>query len=220
MVPLSLKADSITLEFKGRKILQDVHIDCQQGEIVGLLGRNGCGKSSLLKIIFGTLKPIYKYVGINGEVLQDNFSDRRIAYLPQHNYLPKGLKVDEVARLMVGQNQWGNFERQPGYTDYKNKRTDQLSGGELRRLEMLMVLYSPADFLLLDEPFTHISPVMTDWFKEQLLEARKTKGIIVTDHQYLNIIDVSDRIVLLNNGVTKPIVDPKELMQYGYVKNI
>ena len=80
-----------------------------------------------------------------------------------------------------------------------------------------MILYSPADFILLDEPFTHISPVQSDGFKELLRETAKTKGIILTDHQYYNIIDVSDRLILLNNGHTKHITHPDELVMYGYL---
>jgi lipopolysaccharide export system ATP-binding protein len=219
MQPSVLRVDSVQLEFDLRKILQDVYLDCKQGEITGLLGRNGSGKSSLLKIIFGTLTPSYKYVSINNVFIQKGYHQNRIAYLPQHNYLPK-LRIDVLAKTMVAKASWEKFAALPIYLEHRHKLSTELSGGELRQLEMLMIMHSPADFILMDEPFTHISPVQTDAFKDLLRETAKTKGIIITDHQYYNIIDVSDRLILLNNGNTKHITSPDELVTYGYLSGI
>lgn len=217
MQPLTLKVDSVQLSFGGRPVLQDVYLDCKQGEIVGLLGRNGCGKSCLLKIIFGTLTPQYRHVSINDRYIHRGFLDANIAYLPQHNYLPKGMRVSDLARIMVAEKHWDEFAASLAYMEHGQKPTDKLSGGELRQLEMLMILYSRANFILLDEPFTHVSPVQSDAFKQQLRQAAKTKGIIVTDHQYYNIVDVSDRIILIDNGYTRHLTDAEELVRYGYL---
>jgi len=220
MLPLQLKVDSVQLSFGERKILQDVYLDCKQGEIVGLLGRNGSGKSSLLKIIFGTLTPSYKYVSINNQFIHKGYWNCRIAYLPQDNYLPKGIIIKQLAKMLVDKNLWNKFIRTSAYLEHGHKQTDQLSGGELRQMEMLMILYSRADFILLDEPFTHISLIQTEAFKIQLREAAKTKGLILTDHQYYNILDVSDRIILLNNGSAKAITHPDQLVEYGYLNQL
>lgn len=217
MQPLTLKVDSVQLSFGDRPILRDIYLDCKQGEIIGLLGRNGCGKSCLLKIMFGTLTPQYKHVSIDDVYIRKGFMDTRIAYLPQHNYLPKGMRADKLARMLVAENHWDEFAESPAFIKYGQKPTDKLSGGELRQLEMLMILYSRADFILLDEPFTHVSPVQSDAFKQQLRQAAKTKGIIITDHQYYNIVDVSDRIILIDNGYTRHLTDPEELVRYGYL---
>jgi len=76
----TLKVDSVQLEFGDRKILQDVWLSCTQGEVVGLLGRNGSGKSSLLRIIFGTLNPAYKHVSINDQFITKGYHQQKIAY--------------------------------------------------------------------------------------------------------------------------------------------
>lgn len=220
MPALTLKVDSVQLSFGNREILKDVFLDCRQGEIVGLLGRNGCGKSSLLKIIFGTLKASYKYVSINDEYIHKGYHDSRIAYLPQQNYLPRGMYVWQLAKLLVSETEWDSFIAQPAYITHQLKQTEQLSGGELRQLEMLMILHSRADFVLMDEPFTHISPVQSDGFKEQLRRAATTKGIIVTDHQYQNIMDVSDRLILIDNGYTRHITSNEDLVTYGYLNGL
>lgn len=215
-----LKVDSVQLEFDGRKILQDVYLHCDKGEVLGLLGRNGCGKSSLLKIIFGTLSCTYKYVGIDDVFIAKGYHNNRIAYLPQHNYLPTGIRIDKLARMLVEPIYWNDFTDHPAYQKHHLKTVSQLSGGELRQLETLMIIYSKADFILLDEPFTHISPVQTEDFKRIIKHCAKNKGIIITDHQYYNVLDVSDRIILITDGYTRPIHSPQDLVTYQYVSHI
>lgn len=214
---LKLKVDSVELEFDGRRILQDISMHCSQGEIVGLLGRNGCGKSSLLKIIFGTLAATHKYVSIGDKVIYKGYYDNKIGYLPQHNYLPPGISVKSLAKMMVAPGYWNEFAANTIYKAHWNKSTSQLSGGELRQLEMLMVLYSRADFILLDEPFTHVTPVQSDYFKEVIKAISSTKGIIVTDHQYENVMYLSDRIIILTEGCTKPVSGLNDLVTYNYL---
>ncbi|RYD84091.1 MAG: ATP-binding cassette domain-containing protein, partial [Sphingobacteriales bacterium] len=165
MPPLVLKVDSVQLAFDERKILQDVHLTCKQGEVIGLLGRNGCGKSSLLKIIFGTLKASYKYVSIDDTFIHKGYHNNRMAYLPQHSYLPGNIKISKLARMLVDETFWDVFTDLSIYKQHAHETPGQLSGGELRQLEMLMIIHSKADFILLDEPFTHISPIQADEFK-------------------------------------------------------
>lgn len=217
---MTLKVDSVQLSFNDRKILQDVYLQCSQGEVIGLLGRNGSGKSSLLKIIFGTLIPSYKYVSINDKFISKGYHQNRIAYLPQHNYLPKGIRINKLAVILIDPKHWNEFSNLTIYKNHQHKKAEQLSGGELRQLEMLMVLYSKADFILLDEPFTHVTPVQSEYFKEIIKIVSKTKGIIITDHQYYNVLDVSDKIILLNNGCTKHINNVDELVTYHYLSGI
>lgn len=213
----TLKVDSVQLEFDGRKILQSVYLNCTQGEVIGLLGRNGCGKSSLLKIIFGTLDANYRYVSIDEQYIKKGYHNNRIAYLPQHNYLPTGIKIEKLARILVDPGSWAEFAAIGIYQRNADKKIDELSGGELRQLETMMIIHSRADFILLDEPFTHISPIQSDEFKPVIRACAKRKGIIITDHQYYNILEVSDKVILLSNGVTKHIEDNSELVTYGYL---
>ena len=217
---LTLKVDSVQLEFNHRKILQDVYLHCNQCEVVGLLGRNGSGKSSLLKIIFGTLIPSYKYVSIDDVFVHYGYLNNRIAYLSQNSYLPRGIKIKSLASMLIDEHYWDDFASLNIYKNHQHKKPEQLSGGELRQLEMLMILYSKADFILLDEPFTHITPIQADYFKEIIKTVSQTKGIIVTDHQYNNVLDVSDKIVLLSDGCTKHIDHIDELITHHYLSGI
>lgn len=212
-----LKADSIEIDFNGRKILQGVYLECKQGEVLGLLGRNGCGKSTLLKIIFGSVKPVHKYVSIDAIFVRKGYLKSQIAYLPQHHYLPTGISIIRLAQQIVDPFVWDEFAAYPVYQNHFNKTVNGLSGGEWRQLEMLMVLYSKAKFILLDEPFTHISPIQVEEFKSIITSRSKTRGIIVTDHYYKNVLEVSDRLLLLHNGYTQIINNRDDLVTYGYL---
>src|SRR6202012_3154425 len=101
-----LQVDSVELSFDDRKILQDIYLDCSKGEVVGLLGRNGSGKSSLLKIIFGTLDPTHKYVSIDHKFIGKGYNTTQIASLPQHNYLPRGISIKSLAKMVVAPSWW------------------------------------------------------------------------------------------------------------------
>jgi lipopolysaccharide export system ATP-binding protein len=215
-----LKVDSVQLEYEGRKILQDVYLDCKPGEVTGLLGRNGSGKSSLLKIIFGTLKPAFKHVSINDIYVTKGYIENKVAYLPQHNYLPRSTTIHNAAQMLVDPEAWTEFTANEIYQLHSRKKTGELSGGELRKLETLIILYSKASYILLDEPFTHISPIQAEEIKQIIRTQSKTKGFIITDHQYQNILEVSDKIILLNNGATKLIQDHQELITYGYLSHL
>lgn len=215
-----LKIDSVELEFDNRKILQDVYIDCQRGQVTGLLGRNGCGKSSLLRIIFGTLKPAYKHISINDKPVNKGYTTGKVAYLPQHNYLPKHTKLNQLARTLVDEHSWDEFCEYELFKKHAHKTADELSGGELRKFEIMVILYSKADYILLDEPFTHVSPVQAEEIKEIIRKRAPHKGFIITDHQYYNILEVSDKIVLLSNGSTKVITDRSDLVTYGYLSGV
>jgi lipopolysaccharide export system ATP-binding protein len=217
MQSLSLKVDSVQLSFNDRKILQDVFIQCKLGESGGLLGRNGSGKSSLLKIIFGSLTASYRFVSINDEYIYKGYNQNRIAYLPQHNYLPNGIKINKLARVLIDDAFWDEFTNQEIFEKHQYKTVGQLSGGELRMLETLMIVYNKANFILLDEPFTHISPIQTEYLKPVIKACAKRKGIIITDHQYYNVLDISDRLVILEDGCTKPVTGNDDLVTFGYL---
>ena len=83
-----LEIDSVTLNFGNRSILSGCYLNSKSGEVVGLLGRNGSGKSSLLKIIFGSLKADFMHLRIDGKIISRGFTGKNIGYLPQQGFLP------------------------------------------------------------------------------------------------------------------------------------
>lgn len=215
-----LKVDSVQLDYNGRKILQGIYLDCHDNEVVGLLGRNGCGKSSLLKIIFGTVQPTFKHISIDDLVIDKGYQHNHIAYLPQHHYLPNNLSIKKLSSFLVDPDCWSEFAKHEIFQKHQHKKPKQISGGEIRQIETLMILYSSAKYILLDEPFIHLSPLQAIEFKEIIRLRAKSKGIIVTDHQYRSILEISDRVFLLNDGYTNSIHETADLIKHGYINHL
>lgn len=216
-----LEADSIRKEFGTNQVLTDISLKCQPGDIIGLLGRNGSGKSTLLKIIFGTLYTDYKFIRLNGEVLDQPFkSKNKISFLNQDNFLPKNLTVSQIVNFYSdnpGKNGFLDDEILEKVADTKIKN---LSGGELRYLEVKLILNLDSGFVLLDEPFNGISPIHIDIIKEMIIEKSRKKGIILTDHDYRNVLDVANRYYLLFDGGLKIIRSKEDLIEWGYIPDI
>jgi ABC-type multidrug transport system ATPase subunit len=213
-----LEADSIMLNFGSHAVLSDIYIRCETGRVTGLLGRNGQGKSTLMKIIYGTLHPATKSVRLNGQAIGPAYLvPGLIGYLPQDNFSPKNRKLAQVFEDF--ELDFAVFEKTfPAFASSYNSKVKDLSGGQQRLAETYVLLASKATFVMLDEPFTHMSPVMADQVKELVTEAGRSKGILITDHLYQHIIALSDDLYILDAGKLKMLHSPEELQHLGYTR--
>jgi len=213
-----LEIDSVIKSFNERQVLTDIYLKCESGDILGILGRNGSGKTTLLKILFGTLAADSKFIRINGKVYNSPYKTRNeICYLPQHEFLPKHLTVDKAVELYLGKASIHFFLDDVTLTSLSKNKVSNLSAGELRYLEIKLLLNTESKFVLLDEPFNGVSPILVQYIKALIRESSKTKGIILTDHDYINVLDVANRYCLIFDGGIKPINDKYELVKWGYV---
>lgn len=212
-----LHVDSIQKSFGHQVVLNNVFLQCYPGEIIGLLGRNGSGKSTLLKIIFGSLYTENRYVKINDFVTQ-SLSDNRtqLVYLPQHTFLPAHTRIKTLAGLMLNKEAESKFSDLSKPYFSTNKRVNELSGGERRIAELLLLILSSAKYILLDEPFNGLAPLQKEFIKSLILAESNQKGFIITDHDYRNILDISQQLVFLKDGRLLPI-KADELQDYGYL---
>jgi len=213
-----LHIDSITKSYNDKVILSDVFLSCEKGEIMGLIGRNGTGKSTLLKIVFGTEKAESKFVRI-GEKLIRNVSEGRnlINYLPQDNFLPNNVKISTLIKLFLSKENWDALLNNEHIIPLLHKQNQDLSGGEKRIVEILLIIHSDSEYILLDEPFNGVSPIVIDYIKEYIKKMKSDKGYIITDHDYKNVINLADSILYLQNGYLKEINDKRELVELGYL---
>ena len=216
-----LEVDSVLKAFGDKTILTDVYLCCRPGDIIGLFGRNGTGKSTLLKIIFGTLKGDRSFVRINGKVINGPaYLTRLITYLPQHDFLPHYLTISEVVRSFIPDALYKNFLADRHLFKIRNSKVAHLSGGELRYLEIKLILYSKAPYILLDEPFNGLSPIAAEAIRVHIAECAKTKGIILTDHNFREVHKAVNRIMLLHDGYMKEVKEKEELIPYGYYQPV
>ena len=212
-----LLVDSVHLEFGKVTVLQSAYIMARTGKVTGLLGRNGCGKSSLFKCIMGGLKPMNMFVRFNDEVDTDYAHiGKRIKYLPQNLFIPSKMTLNE-AFLLYGVDYDGLVTFDTKYHNYQRKMFGELSGGEARIAEMYLLLMSESEFCILDEPFSNISPVHVEKMRVLITEQKVEKGIIVSDHLYEDIISVADDLFIMRDGYTFPVNSREDLVKHGYI---
>lgn len=170
-------------------------ITCKFGEITGLLGRNGTGKSRLMKAGFAARPDL--------------------SYLPQVNFIPGQLTLKRIFRDF----QLNFFEfatRFPEFDARHNQNIARLSGGERRFVENYVIVMSATSFSMLDEPFTHLMPIQVDKIIEVMLEQKGKKGFLITDHLYHYITRIADKLYVLANGRPCLVDTLSGIEQLGY----
>ncbi len=211
-----LRLEKISLHFGKRKILENLTFNLNQGEILGLLGPNGVGKSTIFNIIIGLLKPNYGSIFIEGKnVINETIFNRtkkyKIGYVPQYGgyfhdlTLRENLKAiseivienkklrDEKVNLLISK-----FELEA----LQNIKAEFLSGGQKKRLVISLALLSDPKILLLDEPFAALD-IMTIKNLQQIivdLQMHNNISIILCDHQARDLLTCVDLAIVLSNG--------------------
>lgn len=211
-----LEADGIQLSFSTRKILSDIYIKCETGKVTGLLGRNGQGKTCLMQTIYGTLRPDIKSVRFDGINISKPYKrSDLLAYAPQFNFIPPSLTIDRVFNdFQVDLTELNSIF--PTSDIDLNSRVGNLSGGQRRLIELFVVITSKSLFVMLDEPFSHLSPIQIEQVKLLLAKAKSNKGFLITDHMFRHVIDIADDTYLLSNGKLHLTTSMDDLEYLGY----
>ena len=211
-----LKLEKVSLYFGKRKILEDLSLNLNQGEILGLLGPNGVGKSTIFNIIIGLLKPDYGSIFIdNNNVTMDPIFYRtkkyKIGYVPQHGCYFHDLSLREnlqaISEMVIEDKKLrderinllvSKFELE----SLQNIKAEFLSGGQKKRLVISLALLSDPKILLLDEPFAALD-IMTIKNLQQIivdLQTQNNISIILCDHQARDLLSCVDLAIVLSNG--------------------
>ncbi len=199
-------------------MLTDIYLKCETGDIVGLLGRNGSGKSTLLRILFGTESAEQKFIRIDGKKFDHPYqTPGEIGYLPQDSFLPRYMRLDTAVKLYLPGDRARLFFDDTLLFRLQHNKVSRMSGGELRYAEIKLLLNTDVKFVLLDEPFNGISPLSIESVKEMIRMSAQHKGIILTDHDYRNVLDVATRSYLLSDGGMQSIKDKEDLVFRGYI---
>ena len=221
-----LRAKSISKSFDGRFILRKIDINLNQGEMLGLLGSNGAGKSTFMNIVLGLLRCDFGDIFL-GDVRLTNLpiherSKLGIAYLPQQTAIFRGLTVYEnllgIAQIVIKDSakQKDRVEKlmaEFSITHLRDVKATSLSGGEKRRCEIARCLISNPKVLLLDEPFAGVDLLSIKDIKSLLLKLQSLGcAVLVTDHNASQLLSVVDRAYVIANGTIVANGTPRQIV--------
>ena len=213
-----LEIDSAELAFGGRSILSGVYLLAETGCVTAVLGRNGCGKSCLMKILSEALKAGFCSMRIDGK-WHGRFTEKEVRYLPQHAFIPGWLRLERVLRDFGLSRE--ELERWfPLFVPLRGSRIGELSGGEQRILECFVILRSRTQFVLLDEPLSQIAPLHVETLQTLIRQEKMAKGILLTDHMYRHVTGIADRLYVMTDGQAYPCANDEELVRRGYLKRM
>jgi len=229
-----LQTREISKSYRGRKVVDNVSIYIEQGEVVGLLGPNGAGKTTSFYIIVGLVSPDAGSVMLD----EDNITERPmyerarrgISYLPQEPSVFRKLSVEDNLMAILETLHLSGRERrarmsqlveQLGLEKVRHSKAYMLSGGERRRVEVARSLVIQPNFLLLDEPFSGIDPIQVLELQRIVFELKRSGiGILVTDHNVRETLAVTDRAYIINNGKIFRAGSPEALGRDPEVKRV
>jgi lipopolysaccharide export system ATP-binding protein len=229
-----LETRQISKTYRGRRVVDDVTVFVQQGEVVGLLGPNGAGKTTSFYMIVGLISPdsgriLVDGVDITGLPMYQR-ARRGISYLPQEASVFRKLTVEENLMAILEMLPMRARERrekreqlidQLGLEKVRRSQGYTLSGGERRRVEIARSLVINPSFLLLDEPFSGIDPIQVLELQRIIFDLKRSGiGILVTDHNVSETLVVTDRAYIINNGRIFRAGSPEALARDPEVRRV
>lgn len=211
---MKIAANHLVKQYKGRKVVNDVSFEFEQGEIVGLLGPNGAGKTTTFYMITGLVRPNSGNVTFDSKSVTKLPMYKRarqgVGYLPQEASVFRKLSVEDNIKLVLelhgitgreSKQRINELAEELHITKIMKSGANVLSGGERRRVEIARALATQPKFILLDEPFTGIDPVTIEEIQGIIfrLKARGI-GILITDHNVGATLRITDRNYILIDG--------------------
>ena len=223
-----IKLEKISLSFGKRQILENISFDINKGEILGMLGPNGVGKSTIFNLITGLIKPNYGSIIINGEnVLNYPISERttkfKIGYVPQYGGYFHDLTLMEnlraVSEILIRNKNDRNFKIEELVSKFEldpilNVQAKFLSGGQKKKLVIALALMGNPNVLLLDECFAALDVLTIKMLQELIvnLQTEKNISICICDHQARDLLSCVDVAIILSNCKIVAKGTPSELI--------
>ena len=231
---ISLK--NISISFGKRKVLDNISFNVNKGSIMGLLGPNGVGKSTIFSLILGQLKPDYGIIKF-GKVDATNYpiylrtKEFKIGYVPQHTGYFHDLTVLEnltaVAELHIKEknlriSKIDKIVGQFGFDSILNVKAKHVSGGERRKLAIGMAIINNPEILLLDEPYAALDILSIKMIQEIIinLQSMEKMSIIVCDHNARDLLTCVDRAIVLSNGKIIASGSPQEIINDTHARSV
>ncbi len=230
-----LQAIDLVKRYGNRTVVDRVSYTVHPGEIVGLLGRNGAGKTTSFRITIGMIVPNGGTVMFNGEDITKlpmyKRAQRGIGYLSQEPSIFQRLSVKSNLLAILETMRLRRRERHQraeslldhfGLLHLKNQQARTLSGGERRRLEIARALVTDPQLILLDEPFSGVDPIAVEGLQKEIVRLREEHGIaiLLTDHNVRETLSVTDRSYIIHEGRAIAEGPPRTLINDPEVRRI
>jgi len=229
-----LETEALCKSYRGRRVVRDVSIKIDGGEVVGLLGPNGAGKTTTFSCVLGLVVPDAGRVLLNGQDITRLpmylRARRGVGYLPQEASIFRKMSVEQ--NLLAILETMGldaeevlaraaSLLEEFGIGHLARQRASTLSGGERRRLEIARALTTNPSFILLDEPFAGIDP-KARYDLQQVIAHLKEKGlgILVTDHNVRETLQITDRAYIIHDGAIFQTGTPEALANDPRVRDV
>ncbi|NOR34135.1 MAG: LPS export ABC transporter ATP-binding protein, partial [Bacteroidales bacterium] len=211
---MKLHTQNLVKKYKSRRVVDEVSISVEQGEIVGLLGPNGAGKTTTFYMMVGLITPNEGTILLNDEDITKEPVYKRarmgIGYLAQEASVFRKLTVEDNIRAVLEMSDMSRAEQRDrtesmleefGLLKIRKSLGIQLSGGERRRTEIARALALSPQFFLLDEPFAGVDPIAVEDIQEIVSKLKeKNIGILITDHNVHETLAITDRAYLMFEG--------------------
>lgn len=230
----SLSAFNLQKTYGRRRVVDDVSLFVEQGEVVGLLGANGAGKTTTFYMMVGLERTEKGNIFLNGQDVSKLPMYLRarlgLGYLPQEPSIFRKMSAEQNVLAVLETMKMSRSERfdrlqelleEFGVQHVRKTRGDALSGGERRRVEIARCLATEPQFILLDEPFAGIDPLAIDDIREIILYLKEQGiGILITDHNVRETLGITDRAYIMAEGKILRSGEPQELVEDAQVRRL
>ena len=196
--------DHVTKNYGHEVALMDVSLNIQPGRIIGLLGPNGSGKTTIIKLINGLLQPSLGNIYIHGQ-LPSPASKKVVSYVPDTTYLSENIKISDA--ISYFQDFYSDFNVQRAYqllNDlhlHPNQKLNSLSKGNKEKVQLILVMSREADLYVLDEPIGGVDPAARDYILRTIIQNRRpNSSVLISTHLIADIEQVLDEAIFINQG--------------------
>ena len=199
-----LEINNLNKSFDNKEILKDINLSIQSGKIIGLLGKNGVGKTTLIKLINDLLTPTSGEILIKGQKIGVE-TKKVISYLPERTYLNKQMKVSEVINYF--EDFYDNFDSEKAKKLLKdlnldiNQKLTKMSKGMQEKVQLVLVMSRSADLYVLDEPLGGVDPATRDYILDTILSNfNENASVIISTHLISDIEKILDEVIFIDKG--------------------
>lgn len=231
---LTLRGENLIKMYGKKRVVKDVSLEVEQGQIIGLLGPNGAGKTTTFYMIVGLVKPSVGKVYLDKEDITKNAMYKRaqkgIGYLAQEASVFRKLSVEDNIMAVLEMTKLSGKERKMrrdllieefGLEHVRTNRGDLLSGGERRRTEIARALAVDPKFILLDEPFAGVDPIAVEDIQKIVRSlVKRNIGILITDHNVQQTLAITDKTYIMFEGRILKEGSPEELADDPIVRQV